>query len=886
MRYHAFNQNGVYPIAILVPQIRKDEILDAYIRPFGLDKEEVLILDLHHAPGKKKTPAKEIKAYIEEELHQVLLDAQVEYIVCADSDYYKILAKAAKSEANLGYVTNSIIEGMKIVYVPNYKTIFYDPPKVRAKINQGISALVHHKAGTYQPPGSNIIEYAAYPKTVDEIREWLVKLLEMNKPLAIDIEAFDLKHHKAGIGTITFCWSKTEGIAFAVDYEPIPDATEAPYGRNVRNEPVRAMLKEFFEHYMERAMYHNAAYDLYVLIYQLFMTNIIDTEGLLNGMSIMMRNWDCTKLITYLATNSCAGNKLGLKDQAQEYAGNYAQEDIKDITKIPLPELLEYNLVDGLSTWFTYEKHWDTLVADQQLEVYDTLFKPASKDIIQMQLTGMPLHMPTVLAVEQALQGVFDDAVARIEGTKCVQQYQYTLKEKYIEKMHAKWKVKRITLAEVPEDEKFNPRSPLQLQGLLYEQLGLPVLALTDTKQPSCDGDTISKLLNHTKSEDVKELLSALIDFAAVDKILGSFIPAFKEAAQGPDGWWYLFGNFVLGGTVSGRLSSNSPNLQNLPSNVTMKISEALLELFPLLKKFMVKGKLSLGKLIKFCFQAPPGWIFAGLDFASLEDRISALTTKDPMKLKVYTDGFDGHCLRAFTYFGDQMTGIDPNSVESINSIENLYKDLRQDSKAPTFALTYQGTYITLMKNCGFSEEKAKMVEAKYHEMYRISTEWVQSKLDQAAKDGYVTVAFGMRVRTPLLAQVLRGTSKTPYEAEAEGRTAGNALGQSWCLLNSRAWVEFMDKVRVSEHRLSIRPCAQIHDAGYALIRDDIETVMYMNEHLVEAVNWNKHPDIYHPDVGLGGELSLFYPSWAKEITLANGATAEEIATTIQEAFA
>lgn len=65
-----------------------------------------------------------------------------------------------------------------------------------------------------------------------------------------------------------------------------------------------------------------------------------------------------------------------------------------------------------------------------------------------------------------------------------------------------------------------------------------------------------------------------------------------------------------------------------------------------------------MGKLIKSCIQAPKGWLFSGLDFASLEDRISALTTKDPEKLKVYTDGFDGHCLRAYAYFGDQMSKV------------------------------------------------------------------------------------------------------------------------------------------------------------------------------------------------------------------------------------
>lgn len=63
-------------------------------------------------------------------------------------------------------------------------------------------------------------------------------------------------------------------------------------------------------------------------------------------------------------------------------------------------------------------------------------------------------------------------------------------------------------------------------------------------------------------------------------------------------------------------------------------------------------------KLIKSCFQAPPGWLLMGLDFASLEDRISALTSKDPNKLAVYLEGFDGHALRAQAYFGDRMPDI------------------------------------------------------------------------------------------------------------------------------------------------------------------------------------------------------------------------------------
>lgn len=859
MRYITSQDTGKYPIAILGHQIRREEMIKTYLLPYDLSMEDFIFLELHSAPGKKKTPAREIKEFIQQELQQVLDDAETQYIICTDSDYFKILTKEAKAEANLGYVCDSVWGKQKVIYTPSYRQVFYDPPVVKAKIAQGMDALLNHIRGQYAEPGQGIIEFEAYPDTPEKIKAWLDQLLEMNKPLAIDIESFGLKHYNAGIGTITFCWSKTQGIAFNVDYEPIKGAIEAPYGRINRNDVVRNLLREFFIKYTQRQMYHNISYDVYVLIYQLFMDNLIDTEGLLHGMEIMLRNWDCTKLITYLATNSCAGNHLSLKDQAQEYAGNYAQDDIKDIRLIPNEQLLRYNLIDGLCTWYTYEKHWDTLIADNQLDVYNNIFKPACEDIIQMQLTGMPMNMETVNQVAEEMETDRNQALKTIRESKLMKNFTLMLRQEWVDDKNAKLKKKQVTLADC--DIEFNPNSGPQLQKLLFDYIGLPVLGLTKSKQPATDGDTIKALRTHTQSEDVKELLNALIDYKLVDKIITSFIPAFRNAQPGPDGWHYLFGNLNLGGTVSGRLSASEPNLQTIPSG----------------SKY--------AKKIKKCFEAPPGWIFCGLDFASLEDRISALTTKDPQKLKVYTDGYDGHSLRAYAYFGEQMPDIE-DTVESINSIQHKYKSLRSDSKAPTFLLTYGGTYMGLMKNCGFSEEKAKTTEKRYHDLYVVSDMWVQAKLDEAAKTGYVTAAFGLRVRTPLLAQVLRGTCKTPYEAEAEGRTAGNALGQSWCLLNNRAGSEFMRKVRASEFRLDIRPSIHIHDAQYFMIRDNMDTLQYTNKHLVEAVNWQDHPDIAHPEVGLGGELSLFYPTWANEIEIPNHATPEEVNQIIQKAFA
>ena len=187
--------------------------------------------------------------------------------------------------------------------------------------------------------------------------------------------------------------------------------------------------------------------------------------------------------------------------------------------------------------------------------------------------------------------------------------------------------------------------------------------------------------------------------------------------------------------------------------------------------------------------------------------------------------------------------------------------------------------WMTLVNNLGWSEQKAKMVEARYHELYHISDEWVQAKLHEASQVGYVTCAFGLKVRTPLLHQVILNKGNTPYEAAAEGRTAGNALGQSWGLLNNRAGIELQERTFISPYRYDIRPVAQIHDACYYLVKDDVNVVHWLNENIVECMEWQDDPEIYHPEVGLGGELDIFYPSWANKYTLPNHSTKEEILT-------
>jgi len=189
-----------------------------------------------------------------------------------------------------------------------------------------------------------------------------------------------------------------------------------------------------------------------------------------------------------------------------------------------------------------------------------------------------------------------------------------------------------------------------------------------------------------------------------------------------------------------------------------------------------------------------------------------------------------------------------------------------------------------LMNNCGFTKELALSIEENYHRLYAVSDKWVADHIQKASETGYVTCAFGLRLRTPLLKQVIMNNSKTPYEAAAEGRTAGNALGQSWCMLNTRAASEFMSKTRKSKYRLDIKPCAHIHDAQYYLVRDaGYDPIMYLNKELVKAVSWQEDPLIQNEHISMSGETSIFYPTWANEIVIPNNVTIEEFKQVIKE---
>lgn len=187
------------------------------------------------------------------------------------------------------------------------------------------------------------------------------------------------------------------------------------------------------------------------------------------------------------------------------------------------------------------------------------------------------------------------------------------------------------------------------------------------------------------------------------------------------------------------------------------------------------------------------------------------------------------------------------------------------------------------MRNLGWTETKSKKVEANYHVMYQVSDAWKSAKLDKAAQDGYATVAFGLRVRTPLLNRVVLGNRSTPYEAEAEARSVANAFGQSYGLMNNRSGNEINTRARASKYRLHIRPTMQIHDACYYYIKDNLTVLTTFNKWAGDAFAWQDLPELDFKGVPLSGELDIFYPTWSSHVTLPNGSSEADIIKLITE---
>ena len=249
----------------------------------------------------------------------------------------------------------------------------------------------------------------------------------------------------------------------------------------------------------------------------------------------------------------------------------------------------------------------------------------------------------------------------------------------------------------------FNMASPKQIGEILFNRLGLPVKKKTATGAPSTDEEVLQEL-----AADYP-LPAKLLEHRSLAKLKGTYtdkLPGMINPATGR-----VHTNYAQAVAVTGRLSSNEPNLQNIPIRTVE------------------------GRRVREAFIAPPGHVIASADYSQIELRIMAHISGDPGLNKAFAEGMDVHRATASEVFG-----IAPSEVTA---------EQRRYAKTINFGLIYGMGAFGLAQSLGIDQKAAKNYIDRYFERFAGVKRYMEETKERARERGYVETEFGRRIVLP-----------------------------------------------------------------------------------------------------------------------------------------
>ena len=271
--------------------------------------------------------------------------------------------------------------------------------------------------------------------------------------------------------------------------------------------------------------------------------------------------------------------------------------------------------------------------------------------------------------------------------------------------------------------EEFNLSSPKQIQGILYDKLELPVLRKTPKGQPSTAEDVLEELaLNY----DIPRLI---LEHRGLNKLKTTYIDKLPNEINPDTGRVHT--SYQQAVAATGRLSSTSPNLQNIPIRTAQ------------------------GRRIREAFVAQPGNRILALDYSQIELRIMAHLSADESLLKAFEAGLDVHRATAAEVFG--------------GSLDTVTDEQRRSAKAINFGLIYGMSAFGLGKQLGIGRNEAQQYVDTYFERYPGVRRYMEETKSLAREQGYVETAYGRRLHLPDI------NARNAVQRQYAERTAINA---------------------------------------------------------------------------------------------------------------
>jgi DNA polymerase I-like protein with 3'-5' exonuclease and polymerase domains len=251
----------------------------------------------------------------------------------------------------------------------------------------------------------------------------------------------------------------------------------------------------------------------------------------------------------------------------------------------------------------------------------------------------------------------------------------------------------------------FNLGSPKQIQEILFERQKLPVKKKTPSGQPSTDEDSLAELaLDHP-------LPRLILEHRALSKLKSTYTDKLPKSINSATGRVHT--TYSQTTAVTGRLSSNEPNLQNIPIRTPA------------------------GRRIRECFIAPPGAKIVSADYSQIELRIMAHLSADESLRRAFRDGEDVHRATAAEVFGLPLSQIDP--------------DQRRVAKVINFGLIYGMSSFGVAQNLGIDRGTAQTYVDRYFARFPGAKRYMDETRRRAREFGYVETVFGRRLWLPEL---------------------------------------------------------------------------------------------------------------------------------------
>ena len=636
-----------------------DKTAKKFLKEYG--SMEVLLENTHKLKGKMKERIEANKelGMLSKELAKIILDVPVTF----EADSYKLTDPDIQEVQPLfdelefrrmQETIQRIFNTSEVVAAPKEKNVANSPTPIAN--NGQMDLFAPAGAGTISPTEDTIQSKQTLVNTPHAYQcidsplafSLLMEKLMKQKSVCFDTETTSINALQAELVGIAFSWENHKGY-----YLPFPDDQKDA-------QKIIEQIRPFFEQEGIEKVGHNLKYDLKVLsnynlsvkgpLYDTLIAHYLINPDRRHGMDILAASYlnyepqPITDLIGKKGKNQGNMRDVSLKDQTQ-----YAAEDA-DITW----QLKQY-----------FEKELDA--ADNQ-KLFQTVELPLVPVLTAMEKEGINLNVSFLNEFAKTLE---------IDSAR--------LQKEIFEQA----------------GEEFNLASPKQLGLVLFDKLKLVEKPKkTKTGQYSTAEDVLSSLAkNHS-------IIADILNWRSIQKLLSTYVIALPDEINPKTGRVHTVYNQAVAAT--GRLSSNAPNLQNIPIRTER------------------------GQQVRKAFiPRDENHVLLAADYSQIELRIIAALSKDPSMVAAFQNNEDIHATTAAKVFGVPL--------------EEVTRTQRSNAKTVNFGIIYGVSAFGLSQQTDLSRSESKELIDTYYESYPKLKAYMSSQIDFARDNGYVATVLGRR---------------------------------------------------------------------------------------------------------------------------------------------